>query len=456
MSNEQMNERSTGMAAVRTGPPEEPAVGRGLSRRAMLGLLGGGVVLGAGGATAVASVAAAADRGQAGDSAGDSAGAAPTRLVPFHGRYQAGIATPAQDRLHFAAFDLTTTRRADLVALLRTWTDAAASMCAGRDIGTGAVRGPAQLPPADTGEALGLAPAKLTLTVGFGTSLFTDAAGRDRFGIAARRPAQLADLPAFAGDALDPQRSGGDLCVQACCDDPQVAVHAIRNLARLARGSAAVRYSQLGFGRTSSTSTSQQTPRNMMGFKDGTANLKAEDAAGMNTHVWVQVGDGPDWMTGGSYLVSRRIRMLIEPWDSTPLDEQERIIGRRKGTGAPLGATTEFDTLDLAVKGADGAPLIDPNAHVRLAHTSTNQGATLLRRGYSFVDGTDHLGRLDAGLFFLAYQRDPRSQFVTINRHLAGNSRDALNEYIQHVGSGLFACPPGVRPGQFWGHTLFG
>ena len=159
---------------------------------------------------------------------------------------------------------------------------------------------------------------------------------------------------------------------------------------------------------------------------------------------------------GGSYLVSRRIRMLIEPWDSTPLDEQERIIGRRKGTGAPLGATTEFDTLDLAVKGADGAPLIDPNAHVRLAHTSTNQGATLLRRGYSFVDGTDHLGRLDAGLFFLAYQRDPRSQFVTINRHLAGNSRDALNEYIQHVGSGLYACPPAPRDADdFWCKDLF-
>jgi deferrochelatase/peroxidase EfeB len=137
----------------------------------------------------------------------------------------------------------------------------------------------------------------------------------DRFGLAGRRPPQLAALPAFPGDALDPAISGGDLCIQACADDPQVAVHAIRNLARIARGVASVRYSQLGFGRTSSTSTSQSTPRNMMGFKDGTLNIKAEDPAAMQTHVWVQPGDGPEWMTGGSYLVSRRIRSRASSGD---------------------------------------------------------------------------------------------------------------------------------------------
>ncbi|MGH3673725.1 MAG: Dyp-type peroxidase, partial [Pseudonocardiaceae bacterium] len=217
-------------------------------------------------------------------------------------------------------------------------------------------------------------------------------------------------------------------------------------------GTAVVRYSQLGFGRTSSTSTSQQTARNLMGFKDGTNNIKAEDTATVDRHVWVQPGDGPDWMVGGSYLVSRRIRMMIEPWDSSPLAEQENVFGRSKGEGAPLGSTTEFDPLDLTVTGADGTPLIDSAAHVRLAHSSTNGGAQLLRRGYNFVDGTDPLGRLDAGLFFLAYQRDPRAQFAIINGHLA--SKDALNEYIQHVSSGLFACPPGVEPGQYLGHTL--
>jgi deferrochelatase/peroxidase EfeB len=424
---------------------------RRLSRRSLVGLLGAGAVAGAGAATAIG----AAIKHDPTTSPGAPAAAG---VVPFHGVHQAGIITPVQDRLHFAAFDLSpSATRADLVALLKSWTAAAASMCHGTDVGPGgAINGALQKPPTDTGEAQGLPASQLTITVGFGTTLFHSDDGRDRFGLAAQRPAQLADLPAFPGDVLVPEISGGDLCVQACANDPQLAVHAIRNLARIARGTAVVRYSQLGFGRTSSTSTSQQTARNLMGFKDGTSNIKAEDTAAVDRFVWVQRGDGPDWMTGGSYLVSRRIRMLIEPWDSTPLAEQERVIGRTKGIGAPLGSTTEFDPLDFTTTDADGKPLIDLDAHVRLAHSSNNSGAQLLRRGYNFVDGTDTLGRLNAGLFFLAYQRDPRTQFVTINTHLAGKQNDALNEYIQHVSSGLFACPPGVQPDQYLGHTLLG
>lgn len=432
---------------VVSDPTRTPGTPTGISRRRLVGMLGGaaavGAMAGAGGTAAFLSSRPA------------EPAAGSDQLVPFFGTHQAGITTPAQDRLHFATFDLgPTATRADLVALLTAWTNAAARLTAGQDVGTGAVSGDPAAPPDDTGEALGLPATRLTLTVGFGASLFTDAVGKDRFGVAAARPAQLADLPAFAGDALDPAVSGGDLCVQACADDPQVAVHAIRNLARLTRGTASVRYSQLGFGRTSSTSTAQATPRNMMGFKDGTANLKAEDTSVTDAHVWVQAGDGPDWMTGGSYLVTRRIRMLIEPWDSTPLVEQERVFGRVKGTGAPLGAVDEFDPVDLAATDSTGAPLIDPQAHVRLAHSSTSGGAVILRRGYSFTDGTDALGRLDAGLFFMAYQRDPHTQFVPIQTSLAGKSNDLLNEYIQHVGSGLFACPPGVGPGEHWGQTL--
>jgi deferrochelatase/peroxidase EfeB len=371
-----------------------------------------------------------------------------TSAVPFHGVHQAGITTPAQDRLHFAAFDVTTTRRADLVQLLEDWTDAAARMTAGRDAGpVGAVAGVPEAPPDDTGEAIGLAASRLTITVGFGPSLFDR-----RFGLASRRPPALADLPHFVADNLDPGRSGGDLAVQACADDPQVAVHAIRNLARIAFGTAAVRYSQLGFGRTSSTSRSQTTARNLFGFKDGTANLKSEDTDLIDSQVWAAAGDGAGWMAGGSYLVTRRIRMHIEPWDRTPLVEQEAIIGRDKGEGAPLGRRHEFDEIDLAAQGADGQPAVPMDAHVRLSHPSRHGGAHLLRRGYNFVDGSDGLGRLDAGLFFMAYQRDPRTQFVPIQRALRD---DPMNEYIQHVGSGLFACPPGVRPGGHLGETLF-
>jgi deferrochelatase/peroxidase EfeB len=234
-----------------------------------------------------------------------------------------------------------------------------------------------------------------------------------------------------------------------------VAVHAIRNLARIGFGRVAVRWSQLGFGRTSSTSTSQATPRNLMGFKDGTNNIKAEDTDLLRDHVWVQPGDGADWMAGGSYLVTRRIRMVVETWDRTSLTEQEAIFGRDKGEGAPLGRKKEFDEIDFKAMGTDGEPVVREVAHVRLAHHDFNNGARLLRRGYNFVDGTDGLGRLDAGLFFIAYQRDPRKQFVPIQLSLA--RRDILNEYIKHVSSGLFACPPGVTAtGGYWGQSLFG
>ncbi|MER6998282.1 iron uptake transporter deferrochelatase/peroxidase subunit [Streptomyces sp. NPDC000410] len=411
----------------------ETAAAKGTSRRALLGWGGAGLALGA----AAAGGAVAATRGADGTAPAGAAGAA----VPFHGAHQAGIATAVQDRLHFASFDVKTEDRAELVQLLKDWTRAAELMTAGQAVGEGAYGGLPEAPPDDTGEALGLKPSRLTLTIGFGPSLF-DA----RFGLKAKRPAALLDLPKFPGDNLDPARSGGDLCVQACADDPQVAVHAIRNLARIGFGKVAVRWSQLGFGKTSSTTPEEQTPRNMMGFKDGTRNIAGTDAAALDKHVWVSGKDGPAWMAGGSYLVARRIRMNIETWDRTPLQEQEDIFGRDKGEGAPVGKAKERDEPFL--------PAMLPTAHVRLAHPDTNGGAMMLRRGYSFTDGTDGLGRLDAGLFFLAYQRDVAKGFVPVQRSLAAS--DVLNEYIQHVGSALFAIPPGVRDkGDWWGRALF-
>jgi deferrochelatase/peroxidase EfeB len=370
----------------------------------------------------------------------DAAPDAAAQIVPFHGEHQAGIATAAQDRLHFAAFDVEDGLRArDLRDLLREWSRAAERMTAGRLVGDDG--GEQLAPPADTGEALGLTPARLTVTFGLGPSLFDD-----RFGLAASRPEPLRDLPALPGDELDPDRSGGDLCVQACADDPQVAFHAVRNLARIGRGAVTVRWSQLGFGRTSSTSRAQATPRNLLGFKDGTRNLKAEDTADFARHVWV-AGDRtgePAWLRGGTYLVARRIRMLIEVWDRAPLGDQEQTIGRHKASGAPLGGREEFDAPNLARLPAD--------SHVRLAAPSSNDGVKLLRRGYSFTDGLDdRLGQLDAGLFFLSFQRDPDA-FIRVQRRLG--STDALNEYIKHVGSGLWAIPPGARRGGWVGETL--
>ncbi|MET7417585.1 iron uptake transporter deferrochelatase/peroxidase subunit [Dactylosporangium sp. NPDC005555] len=418
-----------------------------MDRRKMLGLTGAGVVgAAAGGVAGVTLIDGATHPALAAD-----AGAA----IPFYGEHQAGIVTPAQDRLHFVAFDVITDKKAELVELLEKWTMAAARMTAGRDAGSiGAVGGAQEAAPDDTGEAIGLPPSGLTLTIGFGPTLFRTAEGKDRFGIADRRPAALADLPRFAKDTLKPEISGGDICVQACAHDPQVAVHAVRNLARIGFGVVSVRWTQLGFGRTSSTSRGQVTARNLFGFKDGTANLKAEDTQLLREQLWVQPGDGAEWMTGGSYVVTRKIRMLIETWDRTSLGEQEAIIGRNKGEGAPHGEAKEFDAPRFAATGADGGPLIAADAHVRLSHPDANDGARLLRRGYNFVDGSDGLGRLDAGLFFIAYQRDPRRQFVPVQTRLA--RQDSLNEYIRHVSSGLFACPPGIRAADdYWGRALF-
>jgi len=415
-----------------------------LTRRAVLGLGGGLAVAGfAGGYVAGRHTQPTT-----------SAATGTAATYAFTGEHQAGIDTPAQDRLYLAAFDVSpSTTRDDLVALLRRWTTMAARMTQGMGAGPyGPSSGPYDAPPDDTGEAADLPPAGLTVTFGFGRTLFVDASGTDRFGLADRLPDALVELPHFASDDLDPARTGGDLVVQACADDPQVAVHAIRNLSRAAFGAATIRWTQLGYGRTASTSTTQKTPRNLFGFKDGTANVKAEEASALDEHVWVPSSaadaDSNDsaWMTGGSYLVARRINMRIEQWDRTSLREQEGLVGRTKGEGAPLSGGTEFTEPDFDEQGGDGKPLIATDAHVRLAHPDFNDGVRLLRRGYNFTDGNDSLGRLDAGLFFLAFVTDPRTHFIPMQSQLSRN--DGLMEYLVHTGSGLFAVPPGVPDGS--------
>ncbi|MDA4894817.1 iron uptake transporter deferrochelatase/peroxidase subunit [Streptomyces sp. MS2A] len=410
---------------------------RGLSRRGLLGLaLGSGVAGLAVGGGAVAAIGAVRADGESGSA----------QAHAFFGAHQAGITTPVQDHLHFASFDMMPRAdRDDLIALLQDWSYAASRMTQGLEVSaTGAVGGSPEAPPDDTGEAQGLPASHLTITIGFGPTLFENEEG-DRFGIADRRPAELQRLPAFLGDDLDPARSDGDLCVQACADDPQVAVHAIRNLSRIAFGRARLRWSQLGFGKTSRTSSDQATPRNLFGFKDGTANILADDRAALEAHVWVGREDEPSWMVGGSYLVARRIAMLIETWDRVRLAEQDRIIGREKGSGAPLSGGDEFTAPSFA------SAAIDAHAHVSLAHPTRNDGIRILRRGYNYVDGNNELGRLDAGLFFLSYQRSP-AQFVSLQRRL---STDLLNEYIRHVGSGIWAIPAGPDEGSFVGAALF-
>ena len=424
-------------------PSAEPS--GSFSRRRLLGAAGAGAL----------AVGAAGAGGYAWGSDTDAAdpGSSARSAFQFHGRHQAGIVTPAQDRLHFAAFDVTTGSRDALISLLQQWSVAARQLTAGGLVG-GSTAASYDAPPLDTGEAQGLSASGLTLTFGFGPTLF-EKDGEDRFGLRAQQPAALTELPHFPADNLQPARSNGDLCVQACADDPQVAVHAIRNLSRIGFGTVALRWAQLGFGRTSSTSTSQSTARNLFGFKDGTANLKAEDRPNVEKFVWVHAEDDDraGWLTDGSYLVARRINMQIEPWDRTSLSEQETLIGRDRAEGAPLSGGKEFSEPNFKLQGRDG-PLIAMNSHVRLAHPDFNGGVQLLRRGYNFADGSNDLGRLNAGLFFIAFVRNPTEHYIPMQNRLSG--QDGLMEYLQHTGSGLFAVPPGVRSRSGWvGETLF-
>lgn len=425
-------------SAVGTAPDAQTPH-NGPTRRHVLAL--------AGGATALAGAAVAGGFAAGRANAPDPGLAVEGRTYPFAGAHQAGVVTPQQERMYLAAFDVTTSDRAALAALLARWTTLAARLTQGRfATDTGFASGPYDAPPEDTGEAADLPASGLTVTIGFGRSLFVGVDGEsDRFGLATRLPDALVTLPHFPGDDLDPARSDGDLVVQACADDPQVAMHAVRALSRAAFGTARVRWTQLGFGRTSATSTAQSTPRNLFGFKDGTANVKAEETAALEDHVWVQPGDttpATAWMAGGTYLVSRRIRMTIETWDRSSLREQERVVGRSKREGAPLSGGVEHSEPDLAAAGPDGVRLIDPASHVALAHPSSNDGARMLRRGYTFTDGNDALGRLDAGLHFVAFVRDPRTGYVPVQQRLSAH--DAMGEYLVHTGSGLFAVPPGV------------
>jgi deferrochelatase/peroxidase EfeB len=371
--------------------------------------------------------------------------------TPLYGFHQAGVTTAAQDYMNFAAFDLTNESVEDLRTVLEHWTAAAVSLTAGRPYEPTPQN--TSEPPLDPGEATDLSPAQLTITVGFGPSLFR-LDGIDRFGLSSRKPSVLNPLPSFPREKLDPSRSGGDLCIQACANDPQVSFHAMHLLANLASGAATLRWSQLGFARTASTSRVQVTTRNLMGFKDGTDNIRAEEAAEVERFVWVQPGDGPAWMVGGTYLVARRIRMLFDVWDSTSLTEQERTIGRNKLTGAPLGRAREYERVDLDATNPNGELAIPVDAHIRLANPQNNAGQRILRRGYSYSEAVEPgSGEIDAGLFFICFQRNPELQFIPLQGRLA--ALDALNRHTVATSSSIFACPPGPREGGFIGDALF-
>ncbi|WP_237405332.1 iron uptake transporter deferrochelatase/peroxidase subunit [Actinacidiphila reveromycinica] len=358
--------------------------------------------------------------------------------VPFEGAHQAGIVEPAQACGHLAAFDLKAgADRKAAAALLRRWSDAVRGMTA-----AGRPTTPAAY---DDQVADDAGPSSLTVTFGFGRSFFT------RTGLTAKLPTALAPLPDFPADQLDAKRSNGDLWVQVGADDALVAFHALRVLQKAAAGSATVRWQMNGFNRTPGATDRPRTARNLMGQIDGTNNPKPSDAD-FDKRIFVPASGSPDWMAGGSYAVVRRIRMLLDTWDHLSVAEQERVVGRRKSDGAPLSGGVETTPVQLDKINPDRSLAIAGDAHIRLAAPASNSGAAMLRRAFSYHDGIGTDGTPDAGLLFVAWQADPMTGFVPVQRKLDG--ADGLSRFLRHEASGLFAVPGGAGKGEYVGQRL--
>jgi deferrochelatase/peroxidase EfeB len=414
--------------SAEVGPPSGP----GVSRRRFLGRA---AALGAG-----AAVGAAAAGGVAAVGAGPAAATGSGR-VPFEGAHQAGIVTPPPAHAVVAAFDTVAADRQELEATLRLLTTTARSLTQGQELPT---RDPL-LPPTDN-LILGPVPdpSSLTVTVAVGASLFDD-----RFGLAARRPARLRAMPRFPNDRLEADRTHGDLLVQICADTPEACVHALRMVMRATRSTLVLRWMLEGFQQPNTLGAGRTSTRNLLGFKDGTANPDAGDARTMDDVVWVGRGTAgePAWTAGGSYMVVRIIQNRVEFWDRTALATQEGIMGRRKASGAPLDGRKETDVPNFAADPHGKRIRLD--SHIRLANprTEASRANLILRRGFSYSSGFGPSGQLDQGLIFVCFQQDLDRGFVAVQERLNG---EALEEYIRPVGGGFFFALPGVRHRGDW------
>lgn len=346
--------------------------------------------------------------------------------ISFYGEHQAGITTPMQKNIYFVVLDLHSTDKEEVIQMFKDWTDYSSKLVDGELVkkdGSNAL-----LPPSDTGETVGLNPYRLTLTFGVSADFLK------KMGLEKKRPKEFRDLPPFPKEQLQEKYTGGDIVIQACADDEQVAFHAVRNLVRKARNTVTMKWSQSGFA---AIGDRMSTPRNLFGFKDGTANVTKEKD--FDKVIWT---DSDDWMKGGTYMAVRRIQMFLETWDRTNLQEQENTFGCYKESGAPFGKKDEFDEVDL--------DLLPVDSHVRLAKEVNKP---IYRRSYSYSDGiVEKTGQFDTGLLFLAFQKNPDS-FVKVQTNLG--AQDKMNEYVTHIGSGLFACFAGVKKGEYLGQKLF-
>ncbi|WP_054893470.1 MULTISPECIES: iron uptake transporter deferrochelatase/peroxidase subunit [unclassified Pseudomonas] len=353
------------------------------------------------------------------------------------GEHQPGVVTPRPTAGMFVAFDVLAQDKQDLERLFRTLDQRIRFLMAGGPV----PQVDPKLPPADSG-ILGpvVTPDNLTITVSVGESLFDE-----RFGLTGAKPKRLSRMLGFPNDALEAERCHGDLGLQFCSNAPDTNIHALRDIIKNLPDLLYVRWKQEGSVPPQAprkAAEPEQSARNFLGFRDGSANPDSSDAALMNQLVWVQHGDEPAWAVDGTYQVVRIIRNLVERWDRTPLQEQESIFGRKKASGAPMDGQRETDVPDYT-KDPEGK-LTRLEAHIRLANprTAASQPNLVLRRPFNYSSGVNKNGQLDMGLLFICYQADLEKGFITVQNRLNG---EPLEEYIKPVGGGYFFALPGVK-----------
>jgi deferrochelatase/peroxidase EfeB len=365
-------------------------------------------------------------------------------LVPFNAAHQAGILTPKQTNATFVALDSFAPDRDTLRDALEQLSRRARALTIGGPIPVLEV----DAPPADSG-MLGPvnAPDDLTVTIAFGASLFDD-----RYGLSAYRPRELVQMPVFSIDEIDPDLAHGDVLLQICANERDTVVHTVRELMRTMRGALQIRWMMDGFQGASRGPTPHSNPRNLFAFRDGTANPNTTDDQTMDDLIWARDGE-PSWAAGGTYMVVRIIRQHLEFWDRVGLSEQQNMIGRDRASGAPLGGTNEFEDPDYASD--PHGKRIPLDAHIRLANprTSATSGQRFLRRGYNYTRGYDEAGQLDQGLVFVAFNRNPETQFAAVQRRLLD---EPMIDYITPIGGGYYFAPPGALGEIDWvGSTMF-
>lgn len=357
-------------------------------------------------------------------------------VVPFDGPHQAGIATETQASLNLIGFNLKDGVDADgIVRLMRLWTEDARALTAG------------QAPLGSLEPEMNAWPANLTITVGFGPRIFDVAAPE-------KKPEWLRDIPAMDRDELREEWGQTDLVLQICADDPIMCAWAMRHMTRAGTDYVATAWVQQGFMNAYGAIPQGQTPRNLFGQVDGTANPYEEDEYA--EQVWI---DEPEGFAGSTSLVVRRIAMHLDEWEMLDRVSREEVVGRTLDDGAPLSGGGEFTDPDMEAIDDYGLPVIDRNSHMaRAMPPADHPEQRFKRRPYNYnlppEPGSEALS--NAGQIFFAYQKDPDVQFTPVLKRL--DEADRLNEWITHIGSAVYWLPPGTNPGgdggTFWGETV--